>query len=92
MNAMCVAVIFLIFVTGETGRLTLEGFSWLMMVVFPLLSNPRHRTFTSFFNPNHPANLSNSPIGYPAIISRLSDLQEKKHKTVTTHLIDLTGY
>lgn len=44
-------------------RHTLDGFSWLMMVVFPLLSRPKHSTFTSFFfRPSHPASLSKSPI------------------------------
>lgn len=43
--------------------LTLTGFSWLMMVVFPLLSSPKHKTLTSFFlRPSHPDSLSSSPI------------------------------
>lgn len=43
--------------------LTLEGFSWLMMVVLPLLSRPKHKTLTSFFlRPSQPDSLSSSPI------------------------------
>lgn len=47
----------------KLAKLTFEGLRRLIMVVLPLLSRPRHRTFTSFFSPSHPANLSNSPIG-----------------------------
>lgn len=44
--------------------LTLDGLSWLMMVVLPLLSSPRHRTLTSFFlRPSQDDSLSSSPIG-----------------------------
>lgn len=43
--------------------LTFEGLSLLMMVVLPLLSKPRHKTWTSFFfSPSHPASLSNNPM------------------------------
>lgn len=48
---------------AELEVLTLAGFSWLMMVVFPLLSSPKHKTLTSFFlRPSHPDSLSSSPI------------------------------
>lgn len=44
--------------------LTFDGFSWLMMVVLPLLSSPRHKTLTSFFlRPSQDESLSSSPIG-----------------------------
>lgn len=34
-----------------------------MIVVLPLLSRPRHKTWTSFFfSPSHPASLSNNPM------------------------------
>lgn len=43
--------------------LTLGGLSWLMMVVLPLLSSPKHKTLTSFFlRPSHLVSLSSSPI------------------------------
>lgn len=45
--------------------LTLGGFSWLMMVVLPLLSSPRHKRLTSFFlRPSQVDSLSSSPIGH----------------------------
>lgn len=44
--------------------LTFDGLSWLMMVVLPLLSRPRHKTLTSFFlRPSQDESLSSSPIG-----------------------------
>lgn len=50
--------------SSEARRLlTFEGFSLLMIVVLPLLSKPRHKTWTSFFfRPSHPASLSNNPM------------------------------
>lgn len=43
--------------------LTFEGLSLLMIVVLPLLSSPRHKTWTSFFlRPSKPESLSSNPI------------------------------
>lgn len=46
-----------------TKILTFEGFSLLMIVVLPLLSSPRHKTWTSFFfRPSNTESLSSNPI------------------------------
>ena len=46
-------------------RLTCAGFNLLMMVDFPLLSNPTHRTAAVFFfSPNQRANVSKNPMIY----------------------------
>lgn len=50
--------------TTRAHVLTFDGLSWLMMVVLPLLSSPRHKTLTSFFlRPSQDESLSSSPIG-----------------------------
>lgn len=54
-----------------------------MIVVLPLLSNPRHKTWTSFFfSPSHPASLSNNPMAVAGshrdhLLFRESELLEK---------------
>lgn len=46
-------------------RLTCAGFNLLMIVDFPLLSNPTHSTAAVFFfSPNQRANVSNNPMIY----------------------------
>lgn len=69
--------------TEPSSLLTFEGFSLLMMVVLPLLSKPRHKTWTSFFfSPSHPASLSNNPMAVAGnhgahLLFRESGLLEK---------------
>lgn len=51
--------------------LTWGGLSWLMMVVLPLLSSPRHKTLTSFFlRPSQLVSLSSSPIKLDKMLRR----------------------
>lgn len=51
------------------------------MVVFPLLSRPRHKTLTSFFSPSHPTSLSNSPIGSNHQLQRGLEHTDLRHQT-----------